>query len=441
MSVDIRRIEPSEIPAFVASVEIPFLDPGNDDHLEFWARTVEPARTWVAVDDGRFVGNAAVLTRDVTVPGPDGRPCPTVPLAAVTAVGVHATHRRHGILRRLMTEMLDDGRRRGEPAAGLLASEAAIYGRFGFGQATAAATVVVGTGQSRFAIDAPRLDLRIVDVDEAAKVLPDLFDRLRRNRAGQVDRPEGTWASAFADRVRREDGGRGLIWVVGDKGFTSYRAHPVDNIDGFDQARLEVRDLMGATPDVEAGLWRYLLDIDLVTDVTAWRRAVDDPLRWRLSDPRQVCTRFYGDMLWLRPLDVAALLEARSYSTPGQLVIHVMAPSAGGGGPTDAVGTGAGPTDAVGTGPGSDHPGDDDVVAGRWSVEAGPDGVSVRRVRPGQAADLHLGVAELGALYLGGVGATTLASAGRLVEERPGAIRLADRLFAATPSPLSSTGF
>ncbi|MDQ2727524.1 MAG: GNAT family N-acetyltransferase [Actinomycetota bacterium] len=319
------------------------------------------------------------MTRDVTVPGPDDESCPTIPLAAVTAVGVHPTHRRRGILRRLMAEMLDDGRRRGEPAAGLIASEAPIYGRFGFGQATAGATVVVSTGRSGFFIDAPRLDLRIIDVDE---------------------------------------------------GFTSYRPHPVDNIDGFDQARLEVRDLMGATPETEAGLWRYLLDVDLVTEVAANRRAVEDPVRWRMSDPRRWRTRAYSDMLWLRPLDVPVLLEGRAYTTPGQLVIDVVAPPDPGA-----------PTEPVGTGTGADHPGDDDVVAGRWSVEAGPDGVSVRRARQGQAAELHLGVAELGALYLGGIGATTLAAAGRVVEERAGALRLADRLFAATPSPLSSTGF
>jgi predicted acetyltransferase len=416
MSVDIRRIEPSEIPAFGASVEIPFLDPGNDDAIEFWTRMLEPARTWVAVDAGRFVGNAAVLTRDVTVPGPEGQPCPTVPLAAVTAVGVHPTHRRQGILRRLMAEMLDDGRRRGEPVAGLLASDAAIYGRFGFGVATAATTVVVGTGRSGFAVDAPRLDLRIIDVDEAAKILPDLFDRLRRRHAGQVDRPDAVWESAFADRVRRGRGLRALTWVVGDEGFTSYRAQPVAAVDGFDQARLEVRDLMGATPDVEAGLWRYLLDVDLVTEVTVPRRAVDDPLRWRLSDPRQFRIRAYSDMLWLRPLDVAVLLGSRAYSTSGHLVIDIASRA------------------------GSD-PRDGDLVTGRWSLDAGPDGVAVQRAGSGQSVDLHLGVAEVGALYLGGVSATTLAGAARIGEERPGALRLADRLFAATPTPLSATGF
>lgn len=429
MSVVVRRIDPSEIPAFGTSVQVPFLDPGNDDTVEFWARVVEPARAWVAVDRGRFVGNAAVLTRDVTVPGPDGGPCPTIPLAAVTAVGVHPTHRRQGILGRLMAEMLDDARRRGEPAAGLLASEAAIYGRYGFGPATAAATVVVDTSRSRFAIEAPRLDLRIIDVDEVAKALPGLFDGLRRSRAGQVDRPDSTWASAFVDRARQKQGGSALTWVVGDDGFTSYRAQRLPELHGFEHARLEVRDLMGAAPEVEAGLWRYLLDIDLVAEVAVARRAIDDPLRWRLRDPRQLRTEAYSDMLWLRPLDVVALLESRAYAAAVDLVIDVVGPGRPPGLDPDPETSGG----RVG--------GDDDMVTGRWSVETGPDGVSVRRARSGRAVDLRLGVAEIGALSLGGVSASALAGAGRIVEERPGALRLADRLFAVSPSPLSSTGF
>ncbi|MDQ6838718.1 MAG: hypothetical protein M3137_10385 [Actinomycetota bacterium] len=72
MSVEVRSIEPSEIPAFGASTGVPFLDPDNDGDVEFWARVVEPTRTWVAVDGGRFVGNPdASAPRHP--PAPDGR--------------------------------------------------------------------------------------------------------------------------------------------------------------------------------------------------------------------------------------------------------------------------------------------------------------------------------------------------------------------------------
>ena len=59
-----------------------------------------------------------------------------VPVAAVTTVTVHPTHRRRGVLRQMMDEQLDDVARRGEPLAVLTASEASIYERFGYGAAT-----------------------------------------------------------------------------------------------------------------------------------------------------------------------------------------------------------------------------------------------------------------------------------------------------------------
>jgi hypothetical protein len=58
-----------------------------------------------------------------------------VPTAGVAAVGVLPTHRRRGALTGMMAATLDDAERRGEPVAALWASEASIYGRFGFGVA------------------------------------------------------------------------------------------------------------------------------------------------------------------------------------------------------------------------------------------------------------------------------------------------------------------
>ena len=66
----------------------------------------------------------------MTVPGG------TVRAAGLTVVGVLPTHRRRGILRRMMRAQLDDVHRRGEPVASLWASEDTIYGQFGYGMAS-----------------------------------------------------------------------------------------------------------------------------------------------------------------------------------------------------------------------------------------------------------------------------------------------------------------
>jgi hypothetical protein len=55
--------------------------------------------------------------------------------------------------------------------------------------------------------------------------------------------------------------------------------------------------------------------------------------------------------------------------------------------------------------------------------------------------DLEVTVADLGALYLGGVRATTLARAGRTRELRPGALQRADDLFVWPVAPHCYTRF
>ncbi|MGH9094037.1 MAG: GNAT family N-acetyltransferase, partial [Acidimicrobiales bacterium] len=198
MAVDVRLIEPHEVPDFIRSVLVPFLEVGKEGAVKHWSPHIEVDRCWIAQDGGRAVGNCCVFSRDVTVPAAPGRECPTIPMAAVSAVGVHPTHRRQGLLRRMMGVMFDDARRRGEMVTGLTASESVIYGRFGYGLATTAAELAIDTRGAAFVAAAPRLDLRILDPDEAAKELPERFDRLRRRRAGEVSRNQATWGDVFA---------------------------------------------------------------------------------------------------------------------------------------------------------------------------------------------------------------------------------------------------
>jgi predicted acetyltransferase len=114
------------------------------------------------------------------------------------------------------------------------------------------------------------------------------------------------------------------------------------------------------------------------------------------------------DHLWLRVLDVPAALSARRYPVEGRLVLEVRDPFRPAG-------------------------------EGRYVVEGGLEGAACRPT--GDAPDLALGMPELGALYLGGVSATTLARAGRLQERTAGAVRVADAFFASSPAPWCCTPF
>src|ERR671934_1724676 len=105
----------------------------TDEDRERYARIDEPERSLAWFDDGRIVATTGAFTRALTIPGA------VVPCAAVTAVAVVPTHRRRGLLTSLMRRQLDDLRARGDAVAILWASEGAIYGRFGYGNATRAA--------------------------------------------------------------------------------------------------------------------------------------------------------------------------------------------------------------------------------------------------------------------------------------------------------------
>jgi predicted acetyltransferase len=159
-----------------------------------------------------------------------------------------------------------------------------------------------------------------------------------------------------------------------------------------------------------------VFDLDLVGRVTARRRPVDEPLRWRLADARHLRVVELNDRLYVRLLDVPAALEARGYRRDGRLVLEVLPPA-------------------------DQLDGQSDAAPGRWVLEAGPDGATCRRARRGEEAELRLGVRDLGALYLGGFRPSELAAGGRIEELRAGSLDRADAVLATTPAPLTATGF
>lgn len=411
--VTIRTVRDDELEAWVRALSVPFLEPSDDlaRDAEYFRRHLDLGRTWAADDRGRIVGTCCVYNRKVTLPGGAA-----VPFAAVSAVTVLPTHRRQGILNRMMAEMLDDARRRGEPLAGLTASESAIYGRYGYGTATYAARLRLDAAHAALAVPAPELDIELVDAAEAAKRLPDLYSRHRASGPGEVDRTEAVWADIFADRADRRGGLSAWYCALSDEGYALYRSKEDDDPEGHNlyRATLYVRDLVGADHATQAALWRFLCGVDFVRSVELMRASPDDPLRHRLADPRQLRTLSVVDFLWLRVLDTAACLQGRRYWTEGSLVMDVLPAATGGAG---------------------------DQATGRWRLDAGPDGSSCRRAAPADATDLTLNVADLGSLLLGGVQASALAGAGRIGVERDGALGVADALFSSDPAPLTTTGF
>src|SRR5690606_30938214 len=273
-------------------------------HRAAWEAVAELDRTLVVEDEGRVVGTGMALSLGVALPGGG-----SLPMAGVSEVAVSPTHRRRGILAALLDALHRQAAERGEPVAGLTASEGGIYRRFGYGVATRFQAVRVDARRSAEAEPVAPVaggSIRFVTEDEAATILPEVWERHWRRTPGEVRRTPGFWVEDALDPPEERGGASARVVAVHTDrdgrpdGFVTYRIAEGWGPGGTNhEARVLL--LAAASDAVEAALLRFVLDIDLVGTVT-WNAPVDLPLRWRLADPRAVTVHAERDLLWLRPL-------------------------------------------------------------------------------------------------------------------------------------------
>jgi len=405
--LEVRVPAVHDLDAYVACIEAAFSIRVPPEERERLLSGLEAGHALAAFDSGELVGTLAGFPLEHTVPGPL-----LAPALAVREVAVLPTHRRRGVLSALMRRLLDDARGRGEALAVLFASEATIYGRFGFGPASWACRYVVDRRDARFARPLGDLapgSVRLLRPGQAREAFPLVFDAVRRRRAGEVDRLAEWWDEVFEERRDEPGAQRFHACYEQDGQIDGYALYEVPEPRGNEGRELVVVELVTATPAAYAALWSYLLGVDLTVRLRTLARPVDEPLRWLLEDPRALRTSLCEDHTWVRLVDVPAALAARRYAAVGQLVLEV-----------------------------------EDAVcpwnSGRFSVEVAADGCAEVR-RTARPADLALDAAMLGATYLGGTSFASFAAAGRIAEHALGAARRADALWATDEPPFCSADF
>jgi predicted acetyltransferase len=370
-----------------------FNPPPGEEFLERFERTLPHERMHAAFEDGAVVGGAGAFPFELSVPGG------SVPCAGVTAVGVHPTHCRRGVLRSMMDAQLRDVHERGEPIAALWASEETIYGRFGYGIAAWAGDLRVPHEWDAFAEPLEQAGTtRFVTPDEARELFPPIYEAVRRERPGMMSRSDTWWEDRHL-RLPEEESSAPRRFVVLEldgepQAYAIYRTH-FGFEGGSASSRLVVREAFGATPQAMAAIWRFLLDVDWMAGVETSLVPPDHPLLLLLASPRRPRYRM-GDGLWVRLVDLPAALSGRTYGEGGPLVLEVR--------------------DAV-----------CEWNDGRWRLEGGS------CERTDADPDLALDVGALGSAYLGSVSFTQLREALRVQELREGAVERADALFAWRP--------
>ncbi|GHA53176.1 GNAT family N-acetyltransferase [Streptomyces purpurascens] len=405
--IDIRPIDEAEHAEWLRAVHTGFLRGPvvSAEEIEGRRRNFVPGRFLGAFDGGRCVATFRSFEQQLTVVGGA-----SVPADAVTGVTVTATHRRRGLLSRMMARDLAAAKDRGDVVATLIAAEYPIYGRYGFGPATWMAEWTVDvprTGlDARWAgpADGGRIDL--VDGDDVRKLGPELHERLRRTQPGVIDRDE-LWWKLNTGVVTFDPAWKMPFFAVyrsASGEVEGMAAYEVD--DNWGEAKQPLNTatvswLIGVTPAAERALWQYLCSIDWVVKVKSGWRAPDDLLPHFLPDPRAARITSLADFLWVRILDVVRALEARTYEGEGTLVLEVA--------------------------------GVDGLTGGRYRLEASADGASCTPTT--ESAELALEIGELGSLWLGDESAVRLAALGRVREERAGAARKADALLRTSRRP------
>lgn len=392
--LDVRISTADEFPQRTALIAGAFLNDLEDDELELFRLLDEPDRTHVVEDAGHLVATGVVRTRAMSVPGA------MIPVGHVTGVAVASTHRRRGLLSRIMTSQLEHIRDRGtEPVAALWASEGAIYGRFGYGAAASYVAYEIPTRETSLPGTTPPGRLRQVVPSDVVDQLAELYERVRPSRPGWSERPGRYWEFRTADPKGRRHGmsaRRGLLYEDDGRveGYALWRVKAGWNNTG-PNGEVAVAEVVAASPDAYTALWRFLLSIDLTRTVKYQFAAVDEALPFLVTNPAGLRGSI-DPSLWIRIVDVPAALTARRYATAVDVVLEV--------------------SDALLT----DN-------AGRWHLVG--DRSSAKCEPTDAEPDLTLDVRELGAVYLGGTSLTALAAAGLVTELRPGAVTSASTAF------------
>jgi predicted acetyltransferase len=399
----LRAATTADIDAFARVIRAAFAVTSEPDPADSIRTVIDPSRYTLAEFDGQIVGTAGIFTRDLAVPGA------VIPAAHVTGVSVAATHTRKGLLRRMMTGQLSTAP---EAIAVLWASEGRIYQRFGYGLAShnvtlradrrelsIPGTAGAGTGTLRAAVPS-----------EVRKELSEVYERMLPHQPGWSSRDDAWWGHLTTDPEKDRNGYTAARAVLYEnaagavEGFTRFRVRNEWDDNG-PKGEVNVLEVVAATPDAHAALWRFLLGVDLTRTIVKGLASPDEPVFHLVDEPRRLGAKI-GDGLWVRIIDLPRALTSRRFAAPVDVVLDVT----------------------------------DDLLpanAGRWRLRVGAGGALVNCAPTDAPADLSCDVTDLGAAYLGGTKLGALAATGRVQEHRPGAVAAASTAFGWHVTPTS----
>jgi predicted acetyltransferase len=288
------------------------------DNLQ--TRSTRPEWTLCAFDGPRMVASYATIPFTMRA---EGR---SLALGGVSSVGTDPEYRRQGILRALTTRSFADMRDRGQPVAALWASQAAIYQRYGYAQASVLRRYTVDTADIRLDREAA------AGITVTRHAPADVFDTLRAvyrdyiaTRMLYLHRSVALWQHNALGELASD----GPVWIAvardpagTPRGYLAYTLRTARVDHGSRNQELTIRDLAWLDPDAWRALWTFVARHDLVGRVVANRLPADDPAVELFVEPRLLHAED-REGVWLRIIDVEGALAGRGWHAQGELVFEV----------------------------------------------------------------------------------------------------------------------
>ncbi len=377
-TVEIRPATADEMPAVAREASRQL---GNANPEAFVG--MSPEWTLCAFVDGEVATTYGAWPLQIRFNGP------AVPIAGVTWVSTHPSHRRRGYLRAVTRKHFEDiHERRHVAISALHPAWMAIYQRYGYGSITQRTSYTIEPQQVQFHHPLEATG-RIREVDLASEfgLLVDVYRRFRDGRNGLVHRGRGMWDAGpltVPPRHRQvilayEEDGDPLGYVVYHHG------------EGFERSTvgagqyLEIMDLMALTPQALQALWRVVGGYDNVAEIRWQNAPIDDPLVHMLVEPRML-NRRVRDGIMARFVNVDDALAQRPYSVASELTFDLVDKFC-------------------------------EWNQGRWALSTDPEGAEARRI-DGQGVDLRLTPDTLASLAFGRFSASEAYRAGLLEDVR-----------------------
>lgn len=399
-TLQIRTATEDEIPAILDTMNYAFAEENED---VFGAK---PEWLLCAYDGKKVAASSGYFPFEVAFNGQRVRN------AAVTAVTTDPQYRRRGLVRKLMTGLLEKAKEEGFPIASLWASMGALYQRYGYGLAAHMNIYTVDPRFSAFRVPFQTGGVtRRLDQSEAKPLIMDIFERSREGKTLDNYRPDFYWNALF-----RESGIKGRNFAIHfddhgvAQGYAFYRQKAKEFDDAGPNLELRILDFHWVTIDAYHALWDWFRKHDLARELKFYFMPDDDPAPHLLLEPRMLNKNQF-DGLWLRVVDVPSALEARGYTQSGEVTLTVR---------------------------------DDDLCSwnnGSWTLTASGGGNpgEVRKATTGEG--LVMTPNTLASLISGFASASALHMMGHIECDTPQALLDADRIFSTTRKPHCSFEF